>query len=194
MAREFPDILTPRLRLRAWRDADLAPFAAMNADPRVMEHFPAPLDRDASDALAERIRDHHARHGFGGCVVETREGGEFVGTVGLTHIRFDTPFTPAVEIGWRLEHAYWGKGYAAEAARAALAFGFDRLNLGRIYSFTVPANARSWRLMERLDMTRSPADDFDHPLLLPESPLRRHVTYVMRKEDWARLANSREVQ
>jgi len=194
MGSEFVDILTPRLRLRAWRETDLAPFATMNADPRVMEHFPAPLDPAASDALAGRIRDHHARHGFGGCVVETREGAEFVGTVGLTHIRFDTPFTPAVEIGWRLAHAHWGKGYAAEAARAALAIGFDQLQLDQIYSFTVPANVRSWRLMERMGMTRSPADDFDHPLLPPDSPLRRHVTYVMRKDDWARLGTVREVQ
>ena len=194
MAREFPDILTPRLCLRAWREADLAPFAAMNSDPRVMEYLPGLLDRPASDAAASRLRAHFEEHGFGKCVVETRDGNDFVGVVGLGWCTFEAPINPSVEVGWRVAASHWGKGYATEAARAALDFGFGDLGLDRITSFTVPANERSWRVMQRLGMTYTPMNDFDHPLLPPESPLRRHVTYVMRKEDWARLAKDREVQ
>ena len=194
MGREFADLLTPRLRLRPWRDADLAPFAAMNADPRVMECLPGLLDRAASDAAANRLRDHFEEHGFGKWVVETREGDDFVGVVGLGWCTFDAPINPSVEVGWRLAAAQWGKGYATEAARAALDYGFGELRLERITSFTVPANERSWRVMQRSGMTYTPANDFDHPLLPPDSPLRRHVTYVMRKDDWARLTPVREVQ
>jgi len=187
MGRAFADILTARLRLRAWRDADLAPFAAMNGDPRVMEWLPSVLDRDASDAAATRLRDHFEKHGFGKCIVETRDGEDFVGVVGLGWCTFDAPINPSVEVGWRLAASHWGKGYATEAARAALHYGFRELRLERITSFTVPANERSWRVMQRLGMTYTPANDFDHPLLPPDSPLRRHVAYVMRKDDWARL-------
>ena len=187
MGRAFADILTPRLRLRAWRDADLAPFAAMNGDPRVMEWLPSVLDRDASDAAAKRLRDHFEEHGFGKCVVETRDGGKFVGVVGLGWCTFEAPINPSVEVGWRLAASHWGKGYATEAARAALDYGFREVRLERITSFTVPANERSWRVMQRLGMTYTPDNDFEHPLLPPDSPLRRHVTYVMRKDDWARL-------
>ncbi|MDQ3439137.1 MAG: GNAT family N-acetyltransferase [Planctomycetota bacterium] len=189
--RPFRDILTPRLRLRPWRDADLEPFAAMNADERVMACMPGLLDRAASDAAATRLRAHFDEHGFGKCVVETRDGGDFAGVVGLAWCTFDAPMNPSVEVGWRLAHSHWGKGYAAEAARAALDFGFRELKFDRIYAFTVPANERSWRVMKRLGMTRSPADDFDHPLLPPDSPLRRHVTYVMQRDDWERLTRTR---
>jgi ribosomal-protein-alanine N-acetyltransferase len=177
---EHPTLLTPRLRLRPWRDDDLEPFASMNGDPRVMEHFPSTLDRAASDAAARRLRDHFDQHGFGKAVVETRDGGAFVGVVGLAWFTLDVPICPVVELGWRLPQAMWGKGYATEAARAAIDFGFRELGLERIVAFTVPRNERSWRVMERLGMTRSPADDFDHPLIAPDSPLRRHITYVIR--------------
>jgi len=192
--RQFADILTPRLRLRPWRDADLAPFAAMNADPRVMACMPGVLDRAASDAAAKRLRDHFDQHGFGKWVVETRVGEHFVGVVGLGWCTFDAPANPSVEVGWRLFHSQWGNGYATEAARAALDCGFGAWRLERITSFTVPANERSWRVMERLGMSRSPADDFDHPLIAPDSSLRRHVTYVMRKEEWPGPAPIREIQ
>jgi RimJ/RimL family protein N-acetyltransferase len=188
-APQFPDILTPRLRLRPWRDADLAPFAAMNGDSRVMEHFPTTLDRAASDAAAKRLRHHFDQHGFGKWVVETRDGADFVGVVGLAWLTFAAPFTPAVEVGWRLAHAHWGKGYATEASRASLDHGFLELRLDRIVSCTVPANERSWRVMERMGMTRSLADDFDHPLIETGSPLRRHVTYVVSRGEWEGLAD-----
>ncbi len=175
---------TSRLILRDWRDDDLPAFAAMNADPAVMAHFPSLLDRAASDALAARMRAHHAAHGWGSWAVEVPGEADFIGYVGLQPVSFDAPFTPAVEIGWRLARAQWGRGFATEAARAALGFGFERLDLPEIVSFTVPANARSRAVMERLGMTRDPAGDFDHPRLPDGHPLRRHVLYRMARARW----------
>lgn len=173
-------LATARLVLRRWRAADLAPFAALNADPRVTEHLGGPLRRAASDALAARIEDHFARHGFGLWAVEIRGGAPFAGFVGLSVPSFEAPFTPCVEVGWRLAAAHWGRGYATEAAHGALEFGFATLGLAEIVSFTVPRNLRSRRVMERLGMTHDPADDFDHPLLPRGHPLRRHVLYRLR--------------
>jgi RimJ/RimL family protein N-acetyltransferase len=170
-------LVTPRLRLRPWRDEDLAPFAEMNADPKVMEFLPKPLDRAESDALAARIRDHFACRGFGLWAVEVPGVADFIGFVGLSVPTFEAHFTPCVEVGWRLASEYWGRGYATEAARAALDYGFRRLELAEIVSFTVPANLRSRRVMERIGMIHSPADDFDHPALPEGHPLRRHVLY-----------------
>ncbi len=172
-----PTIRTTRLLLRPWRTEDLPAFAALNADPRVVEFLPGPLDRAESDARAETIRDHFARHGFGLWAVEAPGQDDFIGFVGLSVPAFETHFTPCVEIGWRLAGEHWGKGYATEAARAALDFGFGRLGLDEIVSFTVPMNRRSRTVMERIGMTRSPADDFDHPSLPEGHPLRRHVLY-----------------
>lgn len=174
-------IATQRLRLRAWRDEDLEPFAALNADPRVMEHFPKTLNRAESDARAARIRDHFAQHGFGYWAVEAVREANFIGFVGLEVPRFQAHFTPCVEIGWRLAYEHWGKGYATEAARAALEFGFFKLGLNEIVSSTVPANRRSWSVMERLGMKRSPSDDFDHPALPEGHPLRKHVLYRIQR-------------
>ena len=177
-------IQTLRLQLRLWRDEDLPAFAAMNADPRVMEFLPKPLDRRESDALAARIRDRFVRNGFGLWAVEVPGVADFIGFVGLSVPEFEASFTPCVEIGWRLAHEHWGKGYAAEAARAALEFGFGLPELDEIVSFTVPANRRSRGVMERIGMTRRPADDFDHPALPEGHPLRRHVLYraIRRRE------------
>src|SRR5262245_4544820 len=170
-------IHTPRLHLRLWRDADLPAFAAMNADPRVMEFFPRLMNRDESDARAAQIRDHFVRHGFRLWAVEVLGLAEFIGFVGLSVPQFEAHFTPCVEIGWRLAYDHWGHGYATEAARAVLEIGFRRLGLEEIVSFTVPANRRSRAVMERIGMTRSPSDDFDHPILSDNHPLRRHVLY-----------------
>ncbi|MGH7046690.1 MAG: GNAT family N-acetyltransferase [Stellaceae bacterium] len=170
---------TPRLVLREWRDADLAPFAAMSADPAVME-FLRPLTKAGSaEAWAARAREHWRAHGFGQWVVEIPGKASFVGVVGLAQIPYEAHFTPAVEIAWRLARAYWGQGYASEAARAALDYGFANLGLAEIVAVTVPANRRSRAVMERLGMTRDPVDDFDHPNT-PEGPLKRHVLYRLR--------------
>jgi RimJ/RimL family protein N-acetyltransferase len=167
------------LILRAWRDEDLAPFAALNADPAVMEYYPATLSRAESDAFAARVRSEMAECGFGLWAVEVPDVAPFVGFTGLSAPRFTAHFTPCVEIGWRIAREHWGHGYAPEAARAALAHGFSALGLDEIVSFTAVNNARSRRVMEKLGMTHDLADDFDHPSLAPGDPLRRHVLYRM---------------
>lgn len=176
---------TPRLLLRPWRESDRAPFAALNADPEVMEHFPSVLDRAASDALVDRVAAHFAEHGYGLFAVEVPGRAPFVGFVGLLKVGFEAHFTPAVEIGWRLARAAWGHGYATEAAREACRIAFEELRLPELVSFTVPANRRSRAVMERIGMTHDPADDFDHPKLPEGHPLRRHVLYRLAASDWA---------
>jgi RimJ/RimL family protein N-acetyltransferase len=177
------EIRTDRLLLRRWRAADREPFALVNSDPAVMEYFPAVLSGDESDAFAARIEAGLAERGFGLWAVEVPGVTSFAGFIGLTHPRFEAHFTPCVEIGWRLAKNCWGLGYATEGARAALRFGFDQLGLAEIVSFTVIANARSRRVMEKIGMTHRPADDFDHPLLPEGHPLRPHVLYRIAKGD-----------
>jgi RimJ/RimL family protein N-acetyltransferase len=171
-----PELTTERLLLRRWRAADRAPFAALNADAEAMRYFPAPLARVESDALAERAAAQVDRHGWGLWAVELRARGAFIGFTGLARATFEAPFTPAVEIGWRLAPSAWGRGYATEAARAAAAFAFEQLGIDELVSFTAAANARSRAVMERLGMTRDPAEDFNHPAV-PAGELRRHVLY-----------------
>jgi RimJ/RimL family protein N-acetyltransferase len=174
----LPDsIRTDRLVLRRWRDEDLEPFAELNADPEVMALMPALLDRRESDALATRIREQFEERGFGLWAVEVPGEAPFIGFVGLSVPRFAAAFTPCVEVGWRLARAHWGRGYATEAAGASVAFGFERVGLEEIVSFTAPANIRSIAVMERLGMTHDPADDFDHPSFPVGHPLQRHVLY-----------------
>lgn len=171
------EILTDRLALRGWRYFDRRPFAALNADPEVMEHFVAPLTEDESDAMVDRIRARFAELGYGLWAVELRATGEFIGFTGLALQTFPAPFTPAVEIGWRFARSAWGHGYATEAARAAMADGWDRVGLDEIVSMTTVGNLRSRAVMERLGMTRDPADDFEHPNVPEGHPIRPHVLY-----------------
>lgn len=176
---------TERLVLRDWTDADLAPFAALNADPEVMEHFPSTLSREESDALAGRIRRDLSRRGVGLWAVEARAGtiaGSpcFVGFCGLSVPSFEAPFLPAVEIGWRLARHAWGRGLATEAARACVAHGFA-IGLPEIVSFTSPRNVRSIAVMTKLGMTRDRAADFEHPRVPEGHPLRLHVLYRLPK-------------
>jgi RimJ/RimL family protein N-acetyltransferase len=170
---------TARLLLRPWRDDDLVPFAAMSADPAVMEFLRPLTGADACATWAARLQAHWHDHGFGRWAVELPGEARFIGVVGLAFIPYQAHFTPAVEIAWRLARVDWGRGYATEAAWAALDYGFDELGLDEIVAVTVPANRRSRQVMERLGMTRDPADDYDHPLV-PEGPLRRHVLYRLR--------------
>jgi RimJ/RimL family protein N-acetyltransferase len=178
------ELSTSRLRLRQWRESDLEPFAALNADPQVMEFMPARLSRSESDALARRSESEIAAQGFGFWAVELRETGDFVGFVGLRTASFEAHFTPSVEIGWRLARTSWGKGFATEAAGRCLRFAFDTLALSEVVSFTVPANLRSRAVMERLGMRRAASDDFEHPRLPPGSPLRPHVLYRLARSTW----------
>lgn len=167
-------IQTERLMLRRWSASDLEPFAALNADPEVMRYFPGTLSPAESDAMVERIEARFDSDGFGLWAVE--RDGQFLGFTGLSRPRFDAHFTPAVEVGWRFARFAWGHGYATEAARVAVAFGFRTLGLDQIVSFTTVTNEPSRAVMRRLGMTHDPADDFDHPAL-PDHPLQRHVLY-----------------
>lgn len=175
---------TARLRLRAWREADRAPFAALNADPAVMEFFPGLQSREQSDASIDAWTTQFAERGWSNWAVETLDGQTFIGFVGLSVPRRQLPFSPCVEIGWRLARAAWGEGYASEAARGALAVGFERLGLDEIVSFTALGNRRSRAVMERIGMRLDPAGEFDHPALPEGHVLRRHCLYRLARADW----------
>jgi RimJ/RimL family protein N-acetyltransferase len=179
-----PTVRTERLLLRTWRDEDLAPFAALNADADAMRWLGGPLARASSDALAARIRAAWRERGFGPFAVEVPGQAAFAGFVGLSVPDFEAPFTPCVEIGWRLARELWGRGYASEAARACLRFGFRELGLAEVVSFTASGNAASRRVMERIGMRRDPAGDFEHPKLAPGHPLRSHVLYRLPRPSW----------
>ncbi len=168
-------IETPRLILRPWRKTDLPRFAEQNADPIVMRFLSGVLSREASDAYVERAEQHLAETGFCKWAVEAPGVAPFIGAVGLTHVNFEASFTPAVEVAWRLHRHYWGRGYATEAARAAIEDGFTRVGLNEIVALTAVDNYASMRVMQRLGMTRT--IEFDHPSLPVGSPLRRHVLY-----------------
>ncbi len=197
-----PQLRTERLLLRRWRSGDREPYAAINADPQVREYFPDILTRSLSDAQIDVFEQHFEQHGFGMWAVVLRAGdpgrgggdsggddgddGELIGFTGMDLATYDAHFTPAVEIGWRLARRHWGHGYATEAARAALAFGFEQLECVEIVACTAPANLRSRAVMERLGMSWDPREDFDHPDVAAGHPLRRHVLYRLSAAEWRR--------
>jgi RimJ/RimL family protein N-acetyltransferase len=175
--RQITTLSSNRICLRQWRDDDRGAFAAMNADARVMEFFPRRLNRVESEAMVERIQQHFGKRGFGLWAIEVRDRAPFIGFAGLAVPRFTAHFTPCVEVGWRLAFEYWGHGYATEAARLALGYGFGTLALSEIVSFTSAKNHRSRAVMERLGMRRNCVEDFDHPALPEGHRLQRHVLY-----------------
>ncbi len=180
---------TERLVLRPWTDDDLAPYAALNADPRVMEHFPSTMTRPESDASAGRIRAALDANGIGFLAVDVpAEDVRFAGFVGLHRPAWASPFrsltSPPVEIGWRLSRATWGRGIAREAALACLEAAFGELAVSEVVAFTVPRNVRSRRVMEAIGMIHDEAGDFDHPSLAEGHPLRRHVLYRADRTAW----------
>ncbi|WP_042386147.1 GNAT family N-acetyltransferase [Streptacidiphilus melanogenes] len=178
---EKPTLLrTDRLLLRPWRETDLAPWAAMNADPEVRQHLGGVMTRDQSDASVRRFQEEFAARGYGWWAVEVRESGAFVGFAGLDDVDEEMPFT-GVEIGWRLDRSAWGHGYATEAALACLDFGFEQLGLDGILALTTVGNLRSQAVMRRIGMTRDPAEDFDDPTV-PDGPLRANVVYRISRE------------
>lgn len=179
-------LTTPRLLLRGWRAEDRAPFAAMGADPRVMEFFPRPLDREASDALVDRLQEEIDRRGWGLWAAEERASGAFVGFVGLSSYGPELPHGPAVEVGWRLALPFWGRGYATEGGREALRYAFEVLDVAAVFSFTAQLNTRSTAVMERLGMVREPAP-FDHPRVPEGHPLRSHCIYRLDRGRWQEL-------
>jgi RimJ/RimL family protein N-acetyltransferase len=176
------DLCTPRLRLRQWCDADIGALARINADPEVMRYFPSPGTLEGTRRSVEGWRRQIDERGWSNWAVERTDSGEFIGFVGLTEPARALPFTPCVEVGWRLARAHWGQGYASEAARASLAFGFDRLALQEIVSFTSLLNLPSRKVMERIGM-RDTGQDFDHPAVPEGSALRRHCLYRVRRGD-----------
>jgi RimJ/RimL family protein N-acetyltransferase len=180
-----PSISTARLVLRPFGPADLAPFAALNADPLVVEWLGNSLTRDESDDMAERFSAELQREGWGSWAVEVIGGAAFIGMVGLHRVRPSYPFAPAIEIGWRLDPSHWGLGYATEAAAASLSFGFDTSGLDEIVAFTAAVNVRSQSVMQRIGMVRDLTADFDHPSLPDDSPLRHHVLYRARTGETA---------
>lgn len=183
---ELIEFATERLRLRQWCAADRRPFAAINADPRVMEFFPALLDCAASDAMADRCQSLIDERGWGFWAVETKSSPTFIGFVGLHIPVAELPFSPCVEVGWRLSYQHWGKGFAAEAARGALRVGFELLGLHEIVAFTAVANHRSRAVMERLSMQEAP-DTFEHPDVPVGNTLRPHCLYRLLREQWGHL-------
>jgi RimJ/RimL family protein N-acetyltransferase len=173
----IPPLRTERLLLREWRESDIAPFAAMNADPNVMEFFPALRTANETRGLVDRLTASFAADRMGFWALELPGEAPFIGFTGIMRVGFAAPFTPAVEIGWRLAPRFWGMGLATEAARAALADGFGRCGLREIVSFAVPGNARSRAVMERIGMVHDADGDFDHPSIALDHRFCRHVLY-----------------
>jgi RimJ/RimL family protein N-acetyltransferase len=178
------EIETSRLRLRQWRESDRAPFAAMNVDPEVMEFFPAIQSREASDASIDAWQSQFAERGWSNWAVEVRSSGVFIGFIGLSVPRRVLPFSPCVEIGWRLSRPSWGQGYATEGARGVLRVGFDRLQLAEIVSFTSVVNRRSREVMGRIGM-RNAHEDFEYPGVPEHHPLRPHCLYRITRAEWS---------
>lgn len=176
----MPELRTDRLVLRKWRESDLSPWARMNADPEVREFFPSTLTREQSEASVAAFQSDLDERGWGWWAVEVRATGQFIGFAGLDPVDEDMPFT-GVEAGWRLDRTAWGHGYATEAARAVLVFGFDHLGLPEILAVTTATNLRSQAVMHRIGMTHDPVEDFDDPNV-PEGPLRRNVVHRISAE------------
>ncbi len=172
-------IITERLGLRQWKDEDIIPFAAMNADEEVMRYFPSTLDYDETIAMVKRIRSHFDKHGFGLYAIDELSTKTFIGYTGFMIPSFTSYFTPCIEIGWRLQRSSWNKGYATEASKASLHYGFETLNFDTIFSFTSVSNKRSINVMERIGMRKQ--GDFDHPNIESSHPLCKHVLYETEK-------------
>lgn len=173
-------LTTDRLVLRQWKHSDRVPFAAMNADTDVMRYFDRPRERAESDATVDRLEGHINEHGYGFWAAELKETGAFIGFIGIEHTPSNLPCSPAVEIGWRLDKRFWGRGLAPEGARASLLFAFSKLQLDEVVSFTAEANEPSMRVMEKIGMKRDKSADFDHPAIPKGHPIRSHVFYRIK--------------
>ncbi|MER9217111.1 GNAT family N-acetyltransferase [Mesorhizobium sp. M0663] len=180
------ELQTERLLLREWKDEDVEPLARMNDDPRVVRYLARLADRSGIEAWVNAQREHFKKYGYGLWALERSDAEGLIGFCGLVSVPYRAHFTPAVEIAWRLHPDWWGRGYAAEAAVAALAFGFQTLELNQIVANAAVDNVASRRLMERIGMSHDPNDDFDHPLKAADDPLRRQVLYRLRYPDWGR--------
>ena len=177
-------LVTERLILRTWREEDRAPFAAMNADPVVMQHYPETLTEAESNAIVDRLEQTYAETGMTLFAVEEQASGRFIGMIGLKPVADQLPIAPAIELGWRLAADVWGQGLATEGARAVVRLGFDEFGLDRLLAFTTPRNAASRRVMQKIGLVRDTQADFDHPALPPDHPLLRHVVYSVDRDSW----------
>ena len=176
-------IRTSRLILRGWQEQDLAPFAALNANPLVMRYFPSILDRHKSDELAQRLQRQINENGYGFYAAHRVLDNQFIGFIGANQSSAELPFAPCVDIGWRLDHPFWGRGYATEGAKAVLHDSFTRCQLNEIVSMTPVSNLASEKVMLKLGMTKA-ANTFNHPSLKPNHPLSEHLLYRLSKDDW----------
>ncbi|WP_129649523.1 GNAT family N-acetyltransferase [Peristeroidobacter agariperforans] len=183
--RQFIEHESPRLRLIAWRERHIAPFIAMNSDPEVMRYFPSLISEEQSRASVDYWLSQFGEHGWSNWAVELKDSGEFIGFVGLWIPKQELPFSPCVEIGWRLARRFWGQGYATEGARASLSIGFEQLGLPEIVSYTALMNTPSRAVMERIGMHNT-GEDFDHPAVPVGNALRRHCLYKITAEEWAK--------
>jgi len=177
------EIETERLKLRQWKIEDRPLFANINADPAVMKYYPRALSTKESNIMVQKFESLISERGWGFWAVEKIDAGEFIGFVGLHEPTYDLPVSPCVEIGWRLAKEYWGHGYASEAAKASLGIAFDRLDLSEVYSFTSVSNKKSRAVMERIGMINI-NENFEHPMILENSPLREHVLYKINRQSW----------
>lgn len=184
LAEKTVHIETDRILLREWEPGDVEHFARMNADPLIMEYFPRVLDEADTKKLVKRFQDHFKQHGFGLYALECRKTGAFMGFVGLSVVRDVFPFAGEVEIAWRLEYEFWGKGFASEAARAVIDYAFNTLKLKELVAFSVYDNTRAIHVMEKLGMKRDPKGDFSYPKLPKGHPLGDHVLYRLKAEDY----------
>ena len=179
------ELLTPRLRLRSWTDADRDPFAALALHPDITRYLTAVRDRETANAWIDRQIAREAEDGICFWAVEDRQSGALVGSVGLSRLRYEAHFTPAVELGWRIARPCWGAGYAPEAAAASLHHGFTTLPVPEIVAVTVPANTNSQAVMTKIGMTRDAGGDFDHPQIPDGHELKRHVLFRLGRDTWA---------
>lgn len=182
MTKIVPVLATQRLNLRQWQASDFAVFAQMNADPEVMRYFPKLLTPVISDVLATKCQQMIAEKGWGLWAVSLKNNDTFIGFVGLNDTHIDLPFTPSVEIAWRLHKDFWGYGYATEAAQASLKFAFEGLELSEVLAFTAVVNEPSQQVMQRIGMTQ--LDNFYHPMLERNHPLAEHVLYKLTQQQW----------
>lgn len=174
-------IKTKRLILRRWEDVDRAPHAAMNADPTVMKYFPAALSEAESNARIDRLEESFQKNGYGQFAVVLKDTGEFIGSLGLAQVPANLPFAPGVEIGWRIAHPYWNKGYATEGALGVVMHAFEELDIPEIVSFAAKENAASQRVMDKVGMLYDPQGRFMHPDLPADHKLAPHVLYRLKR-------------
>ncbi len=175
---------TDRLILRTWSEDDLIPMLYINQDPKVCEFLPGLGNLLTTQAMLDRFINHFNAFQFSIYAVELKKTSEMIGFLGLIPPSFESHFTPAIEIGWRLASQHWNNGYATEGAKTVLHYAFTQLNLDEIVSFTVINNLASRRVMQKIGLHHNPQDDFDHPMLEQDSPLKPHVLYRLNRSDY----------